>query len=219
MSTPSSSKRLHPHRPALTREGHLRDTAPTISPDLLKALLDRVNIPAALVEDIHWGCVKQEKEQGYDVARMAALIAGMPIEVGGVTVNRNCGSSLQPSTSAPSNSSQLRGSAHRRRRRAHAAHSQWSRLRPQPALLLPPQPSHPQHGSDRGKSRLKYRISAKSRTSLPFAATAAPPRRTDSGAFAKESHPDLGPRRKRAARNADETNAFAATPAWNRWRR
>src|SRR5439155_7639150 len=42
-----------------------------------------------------WGCVKQEREQGYDIARMAALIAGLPIEVGGVTVNRNCGSSLQ----------------------------------------------------------------------------------------------------------------------------
>src|SRR6201997_4134929 len=37
----------------------------------------------------------QAREQGYDVAVMAALIAGLPIEVGGVTVNRNCGSSLQ----------------------------------------------------------------------------------------------------------------------------
>src|SRR5207248_4248896 len=35
------------------------------------------------------------REQGYDVAKMAALIAGLPVEVGGCTVNRNCGSSLQ----------------------------------------------------------------------------------------------------------------------------
>src|SRR5277367_6965415 len=49
----------------------------------------------AEVEDIQWGCFKQEREQGYDVARMAALIAGLPIEVCGATVNRNCGSSLQ----------------------------------------------------------------------------------------------------------------------------
>ena len=46
-------------------------------------------MPAGAIEDIHWGCVKQEREQGYDVARMAALIAGFPIEVGGATVNRN----------------------------------------------------------------------------------------------------------------------------------
>src|SRR5437764_3585595 len=81
---------------AHAEKGIFRDTrADDLSADLLKALLERVNVPASAIEDIHWGCVKQEKEQGYDVARMAALIAGMPIEVGGVTVNRNCGSSLQ----------------------------------------------------------------------------------------------------------------------------
>ena len=69
--------------------------ADDLSADLMKALLDRIGISAAEIEDIQWGCVKQQGEQGYDVARMAALIAGLPIEVGGVTVNRNCGSSLQ----------------------------------------------------------------------------------------------------------------------------
>jgi acetyl-CoA acyltransferase len=69
--------------------------ADDLSADLMRALLQRANVPASEIEDIHWGCVKQEREQGYDVARMAALIAGFPIEVGGVTVNRNCGSSLQ----------------------------------------------------------------------------------------------------------------------------
>src|SRR5204862_7932281 len=38
---------------------------------------------------------EQQGERCYDAARIAALIAGLPIEVGGVTVNRNCGSSLQ----------------------------------------------------------------------------------------------------------------------------
>jgi acetyl-CoA acyltransferase len=69
--------------------------ADDLSADLLRSLLQRANVPASEIEDIHWGCVKQEREQGYDVARMAALIAGFPVEVGGVTVNRNCGSSLQ----------------------------------------------------------------------------------------------------------------------------
>src|SRR5213595_1418135 len=77
-------------------KGIFRDVlADDLSADLMKALLERVGLPASEVEDIQWGCVKQEREQGYDIARMAALIAGLPIEVGGVTVNRNCGSSLQ----------------------------------------------------------------------------------------------------------------------------
>jgi acetyl-CoA acyltransferase len=82
--------RAHPEK------GMYRDVrADDLSADLLKALIDRVGISPELVEDIHWGCVKQQGEQGYDIARMAALIAGLPVEVGGVTVNRNCGSSLQ----------------------------------------------------------------------------------------------------------------------------
>src|SRR5215468_4507036 len=82
--------RAHPEK------GIFRDVrADDLSADLLKALVERVNLPASQIEDIQWGCVKQQGEQGYDVARMAALIAGFPVEIGGVTVNRNCGSSLQ----------------------------------------------------------------------------------------------------------------------------
>ena len=82
--------RAHPEK------GIFRDVrADDLSADLMRALVDRVGITPSLIEDIQWGCVKQQGEQGYDIARMAALIAGLPIEVGGVTVNRNCGSSLQ----------------------------------------------------------------------------------------------------------------------------
>jgi acetyl-CoA acyltransferase len=82
--------RAHPEK------GMFRDVrADDLSADLLRALLERAGVPADAVEDIHWGCVKQQGEQGFDVAKMAALIAGLPLEVGGVTVNRNCGSSLQ----------------------------------------------------------------------------------------------------------------------------
>src|SRR5215470_16899976 len=81
---------------AHAEKGIFRDVrADDLSADLMRALLERTGVPASEVEDVQWGCVKQEKEQGFDVARMAALIAGLPIEVGGVTVNRNCGSSLQ----------------------------------------------------------------------------------------------------------------------------
>src|SRR5712692_17014 len=81
---------------AHAEKGIFRDVrADDLSADLMRALLERTGIPASEVEDIQWGCVKQQGEQGYDIARMAALIAGLPIEVGGVTVNRNFGSSLQ----------------------------------------------------------------------------------------------------------------------------
>src|SRR5665213_1889619 len=82
--------RAHPEK------GIFRDVrADDLSADLMRALVDRVGIPGSAIEDVVWGCVKQQGEQGYDIAHMASLIAGLPIEVAGVTVNRNCGSSLQ----------------------------------------------------------------------------------------------------------------------------
>src|SRR5260370_39891341 len=82
--------RAHPEK------GIYRDVrADDLSADLMKALVERVGLPASHIEDIHWGCVKQQGEQGYDIARMASLIAGLPIEIGGSTVNRLCGSRLQ----------------------------------------------------------------------------------------------------------------------------
>jgi acetyl-CoA acyltransferase len=81
---------------AHAEKGFYRDVrADDLSAEIMKALLERVPFPANLIEDIHWGCVKQEREQGLNVARMAALSAGFPVEVPATTVNRLCGSSLQ----------------------------------------------------------------------------------------------------------------------------
>ena len=61
--------RAHPEK------GMYRDVrADDLSADLLKALIDRAGISPELVEDIHWGCVKQQGEQGYDIARMLARV-------------------------------------------------------------------------------------------------------------------------------------------------
>src|SRR5262245_18306077 len=77
-------------------KGWFRDVrADDLSADIMKALLDRVGLPASEVEDIHWGCVKQEKVRGHDIARMASLIVGFPVEECGASVQRNCGSCLQ----------------------------------------------------------------------------------------------------------------------------
>ena len=61
----------------------------------LMALAERNNIDSADVEDVIMGCVTQVGEQGLNIGRNAALIAGFPKEVTGTSVNRMCGSSQQ----------------------------------------------------------------------------------------------------------------------------
>ncbi|GIW24791.1 acetyl-CoA C-acyltransferase [Meiothermus sp.] len=60
----------------------------------LKALLERTGIPGSDVEDVYMGCANQAGEDNRNVARMALLLAGLPIAVGGTTINRLCGSGL-----------------------------------------------------------------------------------------------------------------------------
>ena len=67
---------------------------------VLRAVVDRAGIDPALVEDVILGCANQAGEDNRDVARMALLLADFPVEVGGLTVNRLCGSGLQAINSA-----------------------------------------------------------------------------------------------------------------------
>jgi len=62
---------------------------------VIRAIVDRTGIDASLVEDVVFGCANQAGEDNRNVARMAALLAGLPVEVAGQTVNRLCGSGLQ----------------------------------------------------------------------------------------------------------------------------
>ena len=66
----------------------------------IRAVVDRSGIDPALIEDVILGCANQAGEDNRDVARMALLLAGLPVEVGGLTVNRLCGSGLQAVNSA-----------------------------------------------------------------------------------------------------------------------
>ncbi|GIW35089.1 MAG: acetyl-CoA acetyltransferase [Meiothermus sp.] len=66
----------------------------------LKALLERSGIPGSDVEDVYMGCANQAGEDNRNVARMALLLAGLPIHVGGSTINRLCGSGLDAVASA-----------------------------------------------------------------------------------------------------------------------
>ncbi len=81
---------------ASAEAGYFRDVrADELSAQLLQAIVQRTGIDPHLIEDVRWGCVQQQGEQGYDIARIAVLMADLPVEVAGVTINRNCGSSLQ----------------------------------------------------------------------------------------------------------------------------
>ncbi len=61
----------------------------------LRALVARAGVDPRLIDDVVMGCVTQVGEQGLNIARNAALIAGLPFDVTGTTVNRMCGSSQQ----------------------------------------------------------------------------------------------------------------------------
>ncbi|NUY57570.1 acetyl-CoA C-acyltransferase FadA [Salinivibrio sp. MA351] len=70
--------------------------AEDLSAHLMKSLLTRnPAVESSAIEDIYWGCVQQTLEQGFNIARNAALLAGIPHSVGATTVNRLCGSSMQ----------------------------------------------------------------------------------------------------------------------------
>ncbi|PSU29604.1 acetyl-CoA C-acyltransferase FadA [Photobacterium lutimaris] len=73
---------------------HVR--AEDLSAHLMKGLLARnPQVDPGSIEDIYWGCVQQTLEQGFNIGRNAALLAGIPHTVGATTVNRLCGSSMQ----------------------------------------------------------------------------------------------------------------------------
>ncbi|MFP5383174.1 MAG: acetyl-CoA C-acyltransferase FadA [Gammaproteobacteria bacterium] len=70
--------------------------AERLSANLIEALkLRNPNWNVAETEDVIWGCVNQTLEQGMNIARNIGLLAGLPKEVAGQTINRLCGSSMQ----------------------------------------------------------------------------------------------------------------------------
>jgi 3-oxoadipyl-CoA thiolase len=79
--------------------GALGGVLASIRPDdlaalVLRAILERNQLDPALVEEVYLGCANQAGEDNRNVARMALLLAGFPVEVAGVTINRLCASGL-----------------------------------------------------------------------------------------------------------------------------
>ena len=69
--------------------------ADELAGQVLNALVERNGVDPAEVEDVQMGCVTQVGEQGWNIGRMAPLVAGWPDSVPGTTVDRQCGSSMQ----------------------------------------------------------------------------------------------------------------------------
>jgi acetyl-CoA acyltransferase len=79
-----------------SKNGSFRNVrAEALSAAMMTALLERNDaLNPADIEDVMWGCVNQTKEQGFNIARNAAVLAGIPHTVAGQTINRLCGSSM-----------------------------------------------------------------------------------------------------------------------------
>lgn len=79
--------------------GALGGVLASVRPDdlaahVIRGILERNQLDPALVEEVYLGCANQAGEDNRNVARMALLLAGMPVDVGGVTINRLCASGL-----------------------------------------------------------------------------------------------------------------------------
>jgi 3-oxoadipyl-CoA thiolase len=79
--------------------GALGGVLATVRPDdlaahILQALVERTQIDPSLVEEVYLGCANQAGEDNRNIARMALLLAGFPVHVAGVTINRLCASGL-----------------------------------------------------------------------------------------------------------------------------
>jgi 3-oxoadipyl-CoA thiolase len=88
-----------------TPTGRIGGRLAHVRPDDLAAhalgrLVARSDVDPTAIEDVHWGAANQAGEDNRNVARMAALLAGLPVEVAGTTHNRLCGSGLQAVVSA-----------------------------------------------------------------------------------------------------------------------
>src|ERR1700754_424362 len=66
-----------------------------LSAHLMRAAIDKANVEPGTIDDVFWGCAMPEATQGLNVARLAWLRAGLPVEVPAATINRFCSSGLQ----------------------------------------------------------------------------------------------------------------------------
>jgi acetyl-CoA acyltransferase len=180
--------RAHPEK------GCFRDVrADDLSAELIKGVLAKTKLPASAVEDVQWGCVKQQDEQGFNIGRMASLIAGLPVETGACTVNRLCGSSLQAvhqaamSIAAGCEDVQIAGGIE------HMQHIPMEiGFDPSPRLYYHHSPATMNMGLTAENLALRYKISRREQDEFSLRSHQRAAVATDTGAFAREILPVWG---------------------------
>lgn len=175
-------------------KGIFRDVrADDLSAHIIDQLVKRTGVDPHLIDDVQWGCVQQQGEQGFDVARMATLIAGLPIEVCGVTINRNCASSLTAisqaamSIAAECEDVQIAGGVE------HMDHVPMSKdYNPSPSLFRRHSEGIMNMGLTAEFLAMKYGISRAQQDEFAYRSHQNAAKATDSGAFKREIIPTWG---------------------------
>jgi acetyl-CoA acyltransferase len=175
-------------------KGYFRDVrSEALSAHIIKALVSRTGIDPHLIEDVRWGCVMQSGEQGFDIARIAALAADLPIETAGVTINRNCASSLQAINDAAVNIAancediQIAGGVE------HMDHLPMSKgYDPFPGLLRRHSEAIMNMGLTAEYLAMKYRIDRKRQDEFALRSHRLAASATDKGEFQSEVIPTWG---------------------------
>lgn len=167
--------------------------ADDLSAHCMRGLIERTKIDPHLVEDVRWGCVMQQGEQGIDIARIALLIAGLPIETGGVTINRNCASGLTAlndcamSIAAGCEDIQIAGGVE------HMDHVPMTRgYEPSPGLLKRFSEGVMHMGLTAEYLAMKYSVGRRQQDEFALRSHKLAAEASDSGAFASEILPTWG---------------------------
>ena len=175
-------------------KGYFRDVrSEDLSAHIMQALLKRTGIAPKEIEDVRWGCVMQQGEQGFDIARIAAMVAGLPPETAGVTINRNCASSLQAindaamSVAAGCEDVQIAGGVE------HMEHVPMTKdYNPCPSLFRHHSEAIMNMGLTAEYLAAKYRISRDKQDAFALRSHQLAAKATDAGEFKKEIIPTWG---------------------------
>jgi acetyl-CoA acyltransferase len=179
---------------ASSDKGIYRDVrAEELSAHVIDAVVKRSGIDPHLIDDVRWGCVQQQGEQGFDVARTVGLMAGLPIETGGVTINRNCASSLQAINDAAMNIAaccedvQIAGGVE------HMDHVPMNKdYNPPPGLFFKHSEAIMNMGLTAEYMAQKYQIPRQKQDEFSFRSHRLAAEATNSGAFKSEIVPTWG---------------------------
>ena len=130
-----------------TPMGRYRGALAGVRPDdlaahTITAALERTGVDPEAVRDVYWGAANQAGEDNRDAARMASLLAGLPVEVPGVTVNRLCASGLEAINQASRALRLGEGDLYIAGGAESMSRAPWVVLKPEAGLLRGPQTMH-----------------------------------------------------------------------------